>query len=913
MKLKFLKTAFFCIACIFSYGNFLYASSDDSLVISEFMAINSSILQDEDGEYSDWIEIYNPGTDTVDLLAWSLTDRIDEPAKWVFPQIMLPPDSFIVVFASGKDRRDPAGNMHTSFKLSGSGEYLGLFKPGGLTVSSAFAPAFPGQYEDISYGEYGGNLIFFTSPTPGSSNIGEEFLEPPEFDVRRGFYTDPFSVVLSSSSPGSKIYYTTDASTPSEDNGTEYTGPVSISATTTLKAVTVKSGLVPSTTVTSTYIFSADVVNQPNDPPDYPSEWGSYYDFTGTAIADYGMDSEITDNPEYSGLMDSSLRSVPVISLVTDIGFLFSHSTGPDSGGIYIYTGPYGSFGDGWERPVSFEYILPDIGESIQVNCGLRIQGGASRQAEKSPKHSFRLMFRSIYGPGRLDYPIFGNGATDEFNTIIFRSAYGNSWRHFDSNQRIRAQHIRDPWSKDTQLDMGYVSAHNKFAHLYLNGMYWGLYNMSERCDKAFMESYYGGDEDEFDILRDYAELVDGNSDAWDYLNDAVNSSNISQNDYYQELIGNNPDGTPNPSYPSYVDPVNLIDYILLNFYGGNNDWDHHNWIAARNRVNPGKGFQFYCWDTEKILESKYENYINEDNLERPSGIFKDLMKNKEFKLLFADRVNFHLRNNGLLCPDSSISRYMKRANEIEAAMISESARWGDYRRDVHQWNWGPYYLYTRNDYWYDEQDRLVYDYFPDRTGIVLDQIYNAGMLPSVDPPSFNQHGGQVAEDFKLIISAPKGDIYYTADGSDPRLIGGSISSNASLYTASFVPPGKVSPISARAKDGSEWSGLTAATFYNDYFMSQKQAFAQDFTGISAYPNPFSNYTTISYNLPESGDVEISIYTVDGMLVASISQGYRASGENSYIWQPDDLSEGIYFVRIISGDFSVISKLIYMK
>ena len=107
MKLKFLKTAFFCIACIFSYGNFLYASSDDSLVISEFMAINSSILQDEDGEYSDWIEIYNPGTDTVDLLAWSLTDRIDEPAKWVFPKIMLPPDTFIVVFASGKDRRDP--------------------------------------------------------------------------------------------------------------------------------------------------------------------------------------------------------------------------------------------------------------------------------------------------------------------------------------------------------------------------------------------------------------------------------------------------------------------------------------------------------------------------------------------------------------------------------------------------------------------------------------------------------------------------------------------------------------------------------------------------------------------------------------------------------------------------------------
>ena len=913
MKLKFLKSAIFFTALFFSYGSFLYSSSGDSLAISEFMAINSNILQDEDGEYSDWIEIYNPGADTVDLLGWSLTDRPYEPLKWLFPQVMLPPDTFIVVFASGKDRRNPAGNLHTSFKLSGSGEFLGLFKPGGLTVSYAFSPVFPGQYEDISYGEYSGNLIYFTSPTPGSSNNGEEFLEPPAFSVARGFYTDPFSVVLSGSSQGSKIYYTTNASTPSEENGTEYTAPVSITTTTTLRAVTVKSGLAPSATVTHTYIFTEDVINQPNDPPGYPSEWGSYYQFTGTAIADYEMDSEVTGNPEYSGLFDSSFLSVPTISLVTDIGFLFSHSIDPDSGGIYIYTGADGSLGDGWERPVSFEYILPDSEESIQVNCGLRIQGGASRRAEKSPKHSFRLIFRSIYGPGKLEYPIFGDGAADDFNSIIFRSAYGNTWRHFNPEQRAMAQHLRDPWSKDTQLDMGYVSAHNKFAHLYLNGLYWGLYNISERHDKDFMESYYGGDEEEFDILRDYSELVDGNRDAWDYLNDAVNSGNITDNAFYQELIGNNPDGTPNPSYPSYVDPVNLIDYILLNFYGGNDDWDHHNWTAARNRVNPGKGFQFYCWDTEKILEGKYENYVSENNAGRPTGIFKDLMQNKEFKMLFADRVNYLLRNNGLLCPDSCISRYMERANEIEASMIAESARWGDYRRDVHQWSWGPYYLYTRNDYWYDERDRLVYDFFPDRTDIVLDQLYNAGMLPAIDPPSFNQHGGQVDEDFKLVISAPNGDIFYTVDGSDPRLVGGNISAKAKLYSSSFVPPGKISPISARAKDGSDWSGLTAATFYNDDFMSYKHVLAGNQASLSIYPNPFSDFATLDYNLPEGGDVEIKIYTADGMLIASISEGYRAGGKNSYIWQPGNLSEGIYFVRIISGDYSVNSKVAYMK
>jgi hypothetical protein len=913
MKLKFFKPALLYIACMLFSGNNLFSAVTDSLVISEFMAINSTVLQDEDGDYSDWIEIYNPGTDTVDLLAWSLTDRIYESNKWVFPQILLPPDSYLIVFASGKDRRNPANNLHTNFKLSGSGEYLGLYKPGGLTVSYSFSPEFPEQYEDISYGEYSGDIIYFSTPTPGASNSGDEFLNPPEFSVSRGFYYSPFSVELSSASQGSQIYYTTNGGTPSEDNGTLYTAPVSITTTTTLRAVTVKAGLVPSASVTHTYIFTADVVNQPDDPAGYPSEWGSYYDFEGTAIADYGMDPEVTDNPEYSGLFDSSLLSVPAISLVTDIDFLFSHSTDPDSGGIYIYTGADGSLGDGWERPASFEYIIPNTEESIQVNCGLRIQGGASRRAEKSPKHSFRLLFRSIYGPGRFNYPLFGDSATDEFNTIVFRSAYGNSWRHFDPNQRARAQHIRDPWSKDTQLDMGQISAHNKFAHLYLNGLYWGLYNISERYDKAFMESYYGGDEEEFDILKDYGELVDGNRDAWNYLHNAVNSSSITDNAFYQKLIGNSPNGIPNPSYPSYVDPVNLIDYMLLNFYGGNNDWDHHNWVAARNRINPDKGFQFYCWDTEKILEDKYENYVNEDNSGRPSRIFRRLMTNEEFRILFADRVNLHLRNNGLLCPDSCIRRYMERADEIEVAMISESARWGDYRRDVHQWWWGPYYLYTRNDYWYDEQDRLVYDYFPDRTGLLLDFLWDAGMVPSIDPPTFNQYGGHVTEDFRLEINTPNGDIYYTVNGSDPRLIGGSISGNAVHYTGSFIVPGKVIPVKARAKDGSEWSGLTEATFYNDYFMSDKQVFAQDLSGISIYPNPFRDYTTISYNLPESGNVEISVFTTEGMLVAKILDDYHMRGENTFLWRPDNLRAGVYFIKIISGDYNANSKLIYMK
>jgi hypothetical protein len=459
---------------------------------------------------------------------------------------------------------------------------------------------------------------------------------------------------------------------------------------------------------------------------------------------------------------------------------------------------------------------------------------------------------------------------------------------------------------------MGHIAVHNKFAHLYINGLYWGLYNICERYDKDYMESYYGGDESEYDVIKDYLEVMDGNIDSWDILWNTVDNTSIMDNTVYQELIGNNPDGTPNEDYDSYLDPVNLIDYMLINFYGGNNDWDHHNWVAARNRVNPGKGFQFYCWDTEKILENKYENYVNENNDNRPSGIFKNLMKNSEFKLLFADRVNLHFYNGGTLTPEAAIERYMERANEIEQAMISESARWGDYRRDVHQWSEGPFLLYTRNDYWYEERDRLVDDYFRDRTQIVLDQLQNAGMLQSLAAPVFSQHGGIVSEDFRLAITAPLGDIYYTRDGTDPRLIGGDISPGAIIYTDSVII-GKITPVSARAKDGNSWSAITSATFYNDYATTGITDMTAGITGVTIYPNPFSKSATISYNLPVRGDVSVSVFSIDGLLVAEIIAPGCNKGENSLVWEPENMESGIYIIRISCGKYSINSKLLYMK
>lgn len=127
------------------------ASALDDLFITEFMAENSNTIDDEDGDSSDWIELFNGGTNTVNLAGWYLTDTTARPG-WRFPATNVPPNEFLVVFASGKDRRVPGAPLHTDFRLNDSGEYLALIKPDGVTVQSAYAPVYPLQVPGISYG-----------------------------------------------------------------------------------------------------------------------------------------------------------------------------------------------------------------------------------------------------------------------------------------------------------------------------------------------------------------------------------------------------------------------------------------------------------------------------------------------------------------------------------------------------------------------------------------------------------------------------------------------------------------------------------------------------------------------------------------------------------------------------------------
>ena len=221
-------------------------------VINEFMASNTTTLADEDGAFSDWIEIYNPDTTSVNLAGWYLTNDTRDKKEWAFPSIVLPARSFLVVFASSKDRRDPAKNLHTNFKLDPDGEYLALIKPNGTTAATEFAPTYPAQKDDIAYGSAlvaAGSpslVTFLQTPTPRATNSAARVVAPTEtviFSRAPGPFSTTFTLELSGAGTGQSIRYvlvspsTAGAADPAlTASSLKYTGPLNISTSVVVKA-----------------------------------------------------------------------------------------------------------------------------------------------------------------------------------------------------------------------------------------------------------------------------------------------------------------------------------------------------------------------------------------------------------------------------------------------------------------------------------------------------------------------------------------------------------------------------------------------------------------------------------------------------------------------------------------------------
>ncbi len=756
------------------------------LTISEFMSGNSNTLDDQDGDASDWVEIYNASPSAVDLSGWHLTDDADDLAQWTFPGVSLPAGGYLVVFASGKDRALAGSELHTNFRLEAAGEYLALVRPDGVTIASDFEPEYPPQVSDVSYGlvqtdaasisiigpdaearvlvpsvanggdilgdawkatdfvdtawvggttgigfqraagyenlirldvgdamfgvnqsvfvrmpfqvsdpnrlaaltlhmkyddgfvaylngarvaqrnapdplswnsgatalhpdlqamdfeeiditafigdlRAGSNILavqglnagvasndflivpelsgversptseaffrYLTSPTPGATNVSDSFenlTSEPTFSASSGVYDNPIVVTVASATPGATLAYTLDGSTPSPTNGrqvqpadgaalVEIAFPVD--TTGTIRVAAFKEGALPSPATTASYVILSYVAQQPANPPGFPSTWA------GGFPADYGMDPDVinTTLPGYD--LRTALVSLPSLVVTARNDDLFG-----TVGGIYS-----NSDSRGLERHASVELIHPDGSDGFQIDAGLQMHGNSSRNHGFTPKHPIRVLFKSQYGASKLRYQVFPDSPVARFDELLLRAASTDSWPVVDGGsvqgvQRWAARHatyFRDQYMRDTQLAMGQASGHGIYVHLYLNGLYWGLYNLAERPGDSFNAENFGGEKEEYDVIKDFAELESGNRAAWDQMI-SLAGAGLGSEAAYQLIQGNLPDGSKHPTAQRLLDVENLIDYMILHIYSGSEDWACHNWWGARRRGPESEGFKVH-------------------------------------------------------------------------------------------------------------------------------------------------------------------------------------------------------------------------------------------------------------------------------------------------------------------------------
>jgi len=520
-----------------------------------------------------------------------------------------------------------------------------------------------------------GNPGYFKNPSPGDFNgtnvVG--FVASPQMSAQRGFFDAPFEVVVWCSTPGSTLVYTTNSSQPSLTNGIQASAAsgngfpaarIQIGSTTVLRAAAFKDGLEPAPIQTQSYLFLDAVLQQPKRPADVPASWAGF-------AADYEMDPRVVTNAAYQAEIRPGLRSIPTLSIVLAPDDLFGSTRG-----IYIFPE---QIGDAWERRASIEWIRPDGTSGFQADCGIRVWGTGWRSHAASLKHAFQLKFKDDYGPRRLDYPLFPNTPMASFDHLVLRAQGSRSWNDFRQPDIEQTQYIHDAWARDTARAMGKLDGDATFVHLYLNGLYWGLYNPVEKTDESFASDYFGGEKEDFDVItsRFNPEADAGDLQVWNEMM-ALANAGLSTADAYARL-------------EQLLDIDDFCDYMLLNIYATNHDGppsSGNNIRAIRRRNSEGR-FRFFVWDMEWTFWDANENNLGGDADNTPTRIFQKLRANPEFRLRFADHAHRHLFNDGALTPIVARERWRARAKEIYTAVLGESARWGDARR--------PALPYTRN------------------------------------------------------------------------------------------------------------------------------------------------------------------------------------------------------------------------
>ena len=530
--------------------------------------------------------------------------------------------------------------------------------------------------------------------------------DPFKANPPRGLYSNPVAVELQVPADYEHIYYTLNNTPPSPENGQIYTGPIPVvgdasNGVRILRAVAVDAMNSLSSVATYSYVFPELVLAQGQQPPGLPDTWG----ITKTRPSDYEMDPIILNDQNTRADAIQALRAIDTLSIVTE----HAHLWGPSG----IYMNPENE-GVEWERPTSAELIKKDGTPGFQVYAGLRIQGGSSQKEWKSAKLSMRLLFKKLYGPGKLHYKFFDDSPVGVFNTLVLDAHLNQTPIHPSHDERIRSQYIIDQYVSKMQTTLGGVAPHHRNVHLFLNGIYWGVYDIHERPDASFAASYLGGKRMDYDVVRHRSDnIVEGDNVAWNTMFEIARSG-LDNPAVYEDL-------------QQYLALGPFIDYMLVNFYVGNTDWDYHNWYAARRRAD-GAGYHLFSWDAELSLRGLHDDRTKEIRNSAPTDLYHLLRKQPSFVQRFNDRARELFSPGGAFYVDPTAPNYdpanpgrnvpahayWTQSNAALPVLLLEVIRWGDNRR--------PGDAYDVED-WKTERRRLMEDYFPHRSAVVMNQL----------------------------------------------------------------------------------------------------------------------------------------------------------------------------------------------
>jgi hypothetical protein len=598
----------------------------DKIVINEFLCANgSSNLDPQEKNFSDWIELYNSGDFAVNLDDLFLTDDLNSPFKWKIPHgIILDSFQFVVFWADGIDWEN-----HTNFKLNSPSEEIGLVHQDGTIIDKI---VYDDQYPDVSFGRFpDGDTTwnYYSEPTLHGANNTIGLTEAvrtsyPIFDITGGLFGGSQSINISCAA-NAIVRYTTDGSIPTSSSK-EYSIPITLTKTTVLRVRAFENGYLPSSVITNSYI----------------------------------IDKETT---------------LPVLSIATDPDFLFDEEIGiyegicvNDSVGADPPFDPDANFWHNWERPVSFEYFEPNGNLGFKLDCGIKIFGGAfGRQIRQK---SFTIFARDKYNSGFIKYKLFNSKSINDFKRVILRCSSNDFNRTFFRDAMMHTLTIN-------QMDVDYQAYEPSIC--FINGEFWGIYNIREKMNHYYPESNYGVDSDEVDLIENIGEVASGDADHYNNLINFLKSNDISQPANYDYV-------------KTQMDVNEYMNYMITEIYCRNHDWLHRNTKYWRERSSTGK-WRWILFDLDwgfggEIREGEEQYKTNSlawaMNQHEPSIILNSLLTNSEFKNEFIQRFASCL--NITFKPERVVKTIDSLKANIEPEFPQHIERW-KIPRDMHEWD----------------------------------------------------------------------------------------------------------------------------------------------------------------------------------------------------------------------------------